>query len=184
MFKALFLASFLVSANLLSAQNESAWESKGETIKFLGGAGEIYIPKGLKVMPEKVINVKYSGSKKPKEVYSDAYGYVSLAIKPTGQKLSESSLQMYLDQLVKAYGGMYGDRTGWKIKEVKTINGSDIAVMAYTEPEEYGGSYNLIFVGVVQREAVEFFFNCTGELLPKWEPQATQILESIKINWK
>lgn len=147
---------------------------------ILNDKAEILLPSDFNIMSADMLSAKYPSGNRPTLVYSNDDGTVNLAVNHTVN-------QMTVDQLEEAKGVFVGQFTQmypaaqWYQKDMAKINGRDFVVLELVTPAIDTQIYNLMFITSLEDRMLMFSFNCTQDLMWKWQSQGQQIMQSVKI---
>ena len=177
----LFSAMFVCSAFALSAcdsSSDSAAEANGT--KILGGKATIVLPEGYKIMPQDMLEKKYTqAAQRPKEAWyvESEGGKVTMAFSMTTNPMKESQLPKFAEMMKNQLSAFSPH-----VSEV-TVNGKKMQRLQMTTPDINNpatGIYNVMQFSSLEDKLLITTFNSTDDLKEKYSAAGVEALSSLK----
>ncbi|MES0488542.1 MAG: hypothetical protein ABUK01_01020 [Leptospirales bacterium] len=141
----------------------------------------ILIPKNMKRMTKKMMEIKYPAQNRPTLVFTNESGSINVAFNHTTTKLQQKDIESLTEYMEQTFLQAYSDA---KIldKGVKVIHDRKVGFIEVITPASDTEIYNLIFFTNFKGTMLLSTFNCTVAEAKDWQRTAYKIRESLKIN--
>lgn len=171
------LITFMLTA--LMGMTSLAEEMVTKTV--LKGKVSILAPKSFSAMPKELIEIKYPGSRRPTEVFSNEDGSVSLAFNHTSSAMSQDQVVEAHKAMSQMFHRMHPTAT-WIRDETFEKDGKNFLAMELVTPAIDTDIHNIIYGTSVDGTFLLIAFNCTKEESDKWLAIGKKMMNSFKIN--
>lgn len=141
---------------------------------------KMYIPNDFEDMDEKLSELKYPSSFRPKIIKTDETGSINITLNKIDQELNEDLVEELTDGMKSIIKKMNPSNVFYT-QEVEEVDGKNIGYFEFKSPALDGFIYNIMFFFEFEGETMMGTFCCLYNDYEKWRDIAFQVIRTIKV---